>query len=241
MNLRIKKSALFLIALGFILLTISIYFGGGEYLVIQKGEKIEGTVVRVEEIIKTNEEKSYRFYIWYPLPSPDKIFVTSEYSKNSFTLDQTIPLSLYKGEFSLHNEKLLFPILLGVFFGLVFFIWGLWSFLKNLKPYSDEEYLKLFGKRAVARFVEAEVVHNILREQDGYILHLESLESGKVFSSKPILDTRSIHDLERTFFDVYYNPQKPERYYIDLEKYFGKPVIFEKTKQKKNKRESLDN
>lgn len=241
MNLRIKKSALFLIALGFVLLAISIYFGGGEYLVIQKGENLEGTVVRVEETLKPNNKKNYRFHIWYPLPEPDKIFVTPSYQKPSFALDQNIPLSFYKGEISLHNKNFIFPVLLGVFFGLLFFIWGLWSFLKNLKPYSDEEYLKLFGKRTLARFVEAEIIHNILGDQDGYMLHLEDLESKRIFSSRPILDTRSIQSLEQAFFDVYYNPKNPMKYYIDLEKYFGKPVIFEGRKLDVKRIKTLDN
>lgn len=226
MKRRFKKTAIFMVVIGLVILAISLYFGFRSYQILKEGELVSGTVTDIVRI-DGNDGTTYKPEILYKWKGREQFYIPSFSSKSISKKvgdivwlrvgDKGVVMDGFNGEW--------ISIILGLVFGIIFFVVGLVWFLRHKRNYDMMARLKRYGRRVHARFIKRESTPYQINNQSGNILYLQEENGDRIFQTKPIFSDFSIKWLEEHLFDVYVDTSNPDEYYVDIEKHFGEPQI----------------
>ena len=225
MTTRIKKTALFTLFFGLLILGITGYFAFRYWQTLEVGEPTVGTVSRI--ISRQDEDGTqYQPEINYRYQDQDLTYVPGFSSNiNTYQVGDQVELRVSdRGVAMAGFHQGLIGFILGAVLGLAFALAGLIWFLRHMRHYDKVTSLKRFGRRVTARFVRKDTTSYQINGQHGTIIYVQ--EDGgerRMFETKPIFSDFSIKWLESHAFDVYVDPANPDDYYVDLDKHFGEP------------------
>lgn len=224
MNTSIKKTPLFMIIFGLIVLGVSLYFGIKEYQILNTGTNVSGTVTRIITL-NNDDGPTYKPEISYRHNNQDKIYIPNySSSSNNKIVDDSVELIVSpKGTRIKGINAGNIALIISFFVGLVFSLVGLFWLKKHQKHFDEVARLKRHGTRVQARFVKQENSRLTINNTQGIILFFQEEDSNRVFNTKPIYSEFSIKWLEEHPFDVYVDPRNSSKYFIDIEKHFGHP------------------
>jgi len=224
MKTRIKKTALFMLVVGLIVVAISAYFALKQYSLIQNGELVQGGVSQIISI-SSDDGTTYKPEVTYNWQGTQQVYVPSYSSSiNNRRVGDTVQLRVSERGVTLDGFHTGWTgMIIGFVLGLIFFIIGLLWFLRHIQRYDRAVKLKRYGRRVNARFIRKDVTNYKVNNQAGNILYLQEEGSDRVFQTHPIFSEFSIKWLEEHLFDVYVDTANPDEYYVDIEKHFGEP------------------
>jgi hypothetical protein len=225
MKKPLKKTALFMIIFGCVVLIVSGYFSFKEYQVLSTAIDIQGTVTKIITL-NSGEDITYKPEISYQYNNMNQVY-TPNYSstRNNYVVGDPVVLSVSeKGTRIKGLNQGIIALALSLLTGLIFFIIGLKWLRRDKRDFDDIARLKRYGTRVQARFIKQESSVTI-GNQPGVILFLQEEDSNRVFNTKPIHSEFSIKWLEEHSFDVYVDPRNSLKYFVDIEKHFGHPQI----------------
>jgi len=225
MKKPLKKTALFMVFFGFLLLIISGYFSFKEYQIRTTAVDVQGTVTRIITP-GSGEDTTYKPEITYTYNDINQVYVPNHSStRNNYMVDDSIVLvvSEHGTRIKKINQEMI-ALVLSILVGLIFFIFGLKWLRHSKRDFDDVARLKRYGTRVQARFIKQEASKNI-NDQPGVILFFQEEDSHRIFKTKPIHSEFSIKWLEEHSFDVYVDSKNSFKYFIDIEKHFGHPQL----------------
>ena len=224
MKTRIKKTALFMMVIGLIVIVISAYFALRQYNLMKNGELISGQVTQIISI-QSDDGTTYKPEVSYDWQGKKLIYVPSYSSSvNNRRVGDTVSLRVSDRGVTLdgfHTGWL--GMIIGFGLGTIFFVIGLLWFLRHIHRYDRAAKLKRYGRRVHARFVKKDTTSYTINNQAGNILYLQEENGQRIFQTHPIFSEFSVKWLEEHIFDVYIDTANPDEYYVDIEKHFGVP------------------
>ena len=226
MKKPLKKTALFMMAFGFVVLVVSGYFSVKEYQILSTAVDVQGVVTNIITV-GSSEDITYKPEIAYQHNNLNQIY-TPNYSnsRNNYIIGDSVTLSVSeKGTRIKGINQGLIALGISVIIGLFFFVIGFKWLRRHKRDFDEVARLKRYGTRVQARFIKQENSNLIINDQPGVILFFQEEDSNRIFHTKPIYSEFSIKWLEEHSFDVYVDPRKSLKYFIDLEKHFGHPQL----------------
>lgn len=223
MKTRLRKTPLFLIFFGLILLAGGVFFGLREYTIITSGQAVPATVIHLLESENSDGKKFWRPEFQYEISGTYFTYRPGyRLSHPRYRVGDTTTLYVSEQGVSMKEINPGFvgigiAILSGFSFSLIGILW----MFRQRKRYDSTVRLKRYGKKIAARFLYEEPTLYTLDDETGYILYFKEEKGERVFESKPVFSDLTIRKLEEHIFDVYVDQKNPQKYYVDIEKHFG--------------------
>ncbi|MAQ76942.1 hypothetical protein CL684_00200 [Candidatus Campbellbacteria bacterium] len=229
MKTSLRKRTIVIPLVGLIFMVIPIFTVVPQITAVMQGEQVTGTVVEIIEKRDSDGDTIYKPVFNYEYQGQTKSYTPSYSGSRNLIPSQGEQVTLYidgtRVTQGVWNIGFIAPLVFGLI-GLLLVIYGIRSYIKDVKRHNLQDKLKRYGNRIQAYYVSSKKSNHAINKQYGTILFVQEENGERVFQSHPIFADFSTRFLESHNFDVYVDPTDASQYYVDVEKFFGNTVTF---------------
>lgn len=229
--MRVTSKVSLVVNIFVVLLGAGIFIFG--FYLVKEGYRVKDTFIKTTGIVYnikiehdySSEVANTQEYlqIEFSLPSGEKIKFTNDYSRENikFKIGDQIPVyynpTKSENAYVADDRFLFLPGGICLFMGTVFMIFAGQYVVKNNSRKKNIARIKLTGMKIQAPLIEAsEDLQTTIMNRHPFIIKVE-MNDGKILNSDEIWN----YDPEKLkpgqLVDAYFDPQKPDDYYVDVE------------------------